>query len=63
MDSETKKKLLEAISLIENTAQNEQIYGTVPSNEWSVIEAEARSLRELLEELETPEEYKERRRQ
>lgn len=60
MDKETKKKLIEAITFIENTAQNEQVYDTVISNEWSFLEADARELREVIEQLETPEEYQER---
>lgn len=61
VDAETKKKLAEAISLIENTAQNQQTYDTVPTNEWDIIETEARDLREKIEELETPEEYQARK--
>ena len=66
MEIETKKKLLEAISLIVNTAQNEQSYDRVITNEWDTIEAQARDLRESIEELETEEQYnkrEERRRQ
>lgn len=60
MKAETRKKLKNSISFIENTAQNEQIYDTVVTNEWSTIEAQARELRETIEELETEEEFKER---
>lgn len=60
MEAETRKKLKNSISFIENTAQNEQIYDTVVTNEWSTIEAQARELRETIEELETEEEFKER---
>jgi len=60
MNKETKDKLLEAISFIENTAQNQQTEDDVPLNEWSFIEDDARELRENIEELETTEEYEQR---
>lgn len=60
MEAETRKKLKNSISFIENTAQNEQVSDQVVTNEWSTIEAQARDLREVIEELETEEEFKER---
>ena len=51
MDKETYEKLVEAICLIENTAQDMQVEDTIITNEWDVIEAAARDLRELIEDL------------
>ena len=52
MKTEIKEKLLEAISFIENTAQNQENEDRSAINNWSWIEASARELREELEELE-----------
>lgn len=53
VDPKVKEKLLEAVSYIENEAQNQQVYDTEPANmsDWSTIESEARDLRETIEDL------------
>jgi len=60
MNKELKEKLLEAISFIENTAQNQETEDNIPANEWSFLESDARELREVIEDLETEKEYEER---
>lgn len=60
MNKETYEKLMEAITLIENTAQEMQTYDTTPGNDWDIVESRARDLREEIElldyEAETEEE-------
>ena len=53
--AEDKDKLLNAISVIELMAQNMEDQDPNPGNEWSFIEADAASLREIIEELEASE--------
>lgn len=54
MKRETKNKLLECIDFIMNMAQNMQVKDESPGNSgsWTWIEADARDLREQIEELE-----------
>jgi hypothetical protein len=51
MNKETYEKLVEAVTFIENTAQNMQSEDTIITNEWAFIEADARELREAIEGL------------
>jgi len=58
MDKEIYEKLVESVSFIENTAQNMQTEDTVNDvNEWVWIEANARDLREQIEELDYEADY------